>query len=55
MIGIGAEKVAFDAPSEQGIVKIGAEKYMRCLLKLDSAIWLTRPELLLLLKRQYPQ
>lgn len=55
MIGIGAEKVAFDAPSEQGIVKIGAEKYMRCLLKLDSAIWLTRPELLFLLKRQYPQ
>ena len=55
MIGIGAEKVAFDEPSVHGIVKIGTEKYMRCLLKLDSAIWMTRPELLLLLKKQYSQ
>ncbi|MED5504920.1 MAG: hypothetical protein VYC54_10930 [Pseudomonadota bacterium] len=54
-IGIGAEKVAFDEPREYGIVKIGTEKYMRCLLKLDSAIWMTRPELLLLLKKRYSQ
>ncbi|MFH0271417.1 helix-turn-helix domain-containing protein [Vibrio jasicida] len=53
MINIGAEKVAFDTPNKHGIVKIGHEKYMRCLLKLDSAVWLTRPELLLLLKNHY--
>ncbi|YCO05424.1 helix-turn-helix domain-containing protein [Vibrio sp. VNB-15] len=53
MINIGAEKVAFDTPSKHGIVNIGSEKYMRCLLKLDSAIWLTRPELLALLQKHY--
>ncbi|GLR04303.1 helix-turn-helix domain-containing protein [Vibrio hyugaensis] len=53
MISIGAERVAFDTPHKHGIVKIGTEKYMRCLLKLDSAVWLTRPELLLILRKHY--
>ncbi|HHB1594299.1 TPA: helix-turn-helix domain-containing protein [Vibrio campbellii] len=49
MNSLDAEKVAFDTPSDNGIVKIGNQSFKRCLYRVDSAIWLSRPEILSLL------
>ncbi|NOI69854.1 helix-turn-helix domain-containing protein [Vibrio owensii] len=52
MNSLDAEKIAFDTPDENGIVKIGNQSFKRCLYRVDSAIWLSRPEIIELLKRE---
>ncbi|MCX2789866.1 helix-turn-helix domain-containing protein [Vibrio sp. Sgm 5] len=50
MESLNAEKVAFDTPDEDGIVKIGNQSFKRCLYRVDSANWLSRPEVISLLQ-----
>lgn len=52
MNSLDAEKIAFDTPDENGVVKIGNQSFMRCLYRFDSANWLSRPEVIALLKKQ---
>ncbi|MFV8458718.1 helix-turn-helix transcriptional regulator [Vibrio owensii] len=52
LVSIGAEKVGYDTPDPYGIVKIGSNSFRNCLLKIDSAVILSRPEIINLLKNR---
>ncbi len=50
---LGAERVSYDTPTEVGIVKIGELTFKHCLYRIDTAVWLSRPDTIELIE-QYP-
>ncbi|WP_045495334.1 helix-turn-helix domain-containing protein [Vibrio hyugaensis] len=51
MESLGAEKITFDTPHDDGVIKIGNQSFRRCLYRVDSANWLSRSEVISLLKK----
>lgn len=51
LVEIGAEKVGYDTPAPYGAVKIGSQAFRHGLLKIESAVILSRPEIVRLLKK----
>ena len=51
LVEIGAEKVGYDTPDPYGAVKIGNRTFRNGLLRIESAVILSRPEIVRLLKK----
>ncbi|MFV8458481.1 helix-turn-helix domain-containing protein [Vibrio owensii] len=51
LVEIGAEKVGYDTPDPYGAVKIGNRTFRNGLLRIESAVILSRPEIVRLLNK----
>ena len=51
LVEIGAEKVGYDTLDPYGVVKVGNQSFRNCLLKIDTATILARPEIAELVKK----